>query len=165
MKNIYLIGIMGCGKTSVGKILANDLNLEFCDMDKMIEDDEKRTINDIFAKDGEGVFRDIETNTLKKIADMENMIVSTGGGVILKPENVEIMKNSGTVIWIKRNISDIVNKVDHDARPLIKNDPDKLFEIFEKRKELYEKSSDVKINNNGSITRTVNDIKEIIKCG
>ena len=94
--NLYLIGFMGTGKSPIGRIIArNRSEMIFCEMDDMIEKHEGKTISDIFAELGEAYFRQVETDVLKEIADMDNAIVSCGGGVPLKDENIEIMKQSG----------------------------------------------------------------------
>ncbi len=145
MKNsiIYLVGLAGCGKTALAKLLASHLSYSFFDMDVLIEEKEHKIINDIFAQNGEQYFRDVETSVLKDVSVKKNAVVSTGGGVVVKERNIDIMNSSGTVIFIDRAPGIIAEHIDGSLRPLIKNNPNSLFELHEKRYELYKKSADI----------------------
>ena len=94
MKNIVLIGFMGTGKTSTGKLLANKLGYAFIDMDSKIEAEEKMTIKDIVARYGEKYFRKKEAMLVQQIAEKKNVVVSTGGGTVMNPENMIILQNA-----------------------------------------------------------------------
>ena len=91
MKNIYLVGMPGCGKSTIGKKISEELAIEFLDLDDYIVSYSKRSIADMF-QEGEKVFRNAETNCLKEVSKKENLIVATGGGVVVTPENIEIMQ-------------------------------------------------------------------------
>jgi len=138
--NIVLIGLMGAGKTSIGKRLAAILNMPFTDSDENIE---KRygSINDLF-KAGEEYFRDIESKMIQSMAAMDGVIMSTGGGVVLRPENMEALKEKGVIFYIKRPVKEILKSVETDIRPLLKNNPEALYKISEEREHLYHKYSD-----------------------
>jgi shikimate kinase len=100
MKNIYLVGFMATGKTCVGKELAAKNKMRFLDLDELIELKERRTISDIFAKDGELSFRRIEKRTLKEVVKEKNFVVACGGGIVIDPENIKVMKESGTIVCL-----------------------------------------------------------------
>ena len=102
MNNVILIGFMGSGKSSVGRVLANKLERKFIDMDDEIELGEEQTINEIFSEYGEDHFREVETSYLEKLLTKKNKVISTGGGVILKEENIAILKRIGTVVFLHR---------------------------------------------------------------
>lgn len=140
---IYIVGLAGCGKTSLSKLLAKHLSYTFFDMDELIVKKENRSINEIFATDGEPYFRGVETSVLEEVSTKPRSVVSTGGGVVVTECNIEIMKASGTVIFIDRSPSIIANNIDGKERPLIKNNPNIIFELHKKRYELYKKSADI----------------------
>lgn len=98
--NIYLVGFMGTGKTSVGKELAGRKKWNFADIDELIELEEGRSISDIFAKDGEPYFRKIEKKVLKKVSREKKFIVGCGGGIVMDPDNIKVMKAAGAVICL-----------------------------------------------------------------
>lgn len=100
VSRVYLIGFMGAGKTTIGKYVAHDMGWKYLDMDHLFEEEQGCTISQYFAEKGEAAFRVEETNLLKKIAQMDNVIVSTGGGTPCSDENIKIMRESGTVIYI-----------------------------------------------------------------
>ncbi len=95
MKNIYLIGFMGTGKSTVGKILAEELGADFVDTDKMVEEKTGRTISDIFENSSEDEFRRLETEVLRDITEKDSLVVSTGGGIVVTRGNLDLMKETG----------------------------------------------------------------------
>ena len=98
--NIVLCGFMGCGKTTVGKILSEKLSMKFVDVDELIEQEQGMTISEIFEKYGEIGFRKIENETIKKVSQWNNAIVSTGGGSVLNVDNVTALKSSGKIFFL-----------------------------------------------------------------
>jgi|TARA_A100001234_G_scaffold200244_1_gene192088 shikimate kinase len=120
MRNkIYLIGSMGSGKTTIGKMLANKLHLPFIDIDKKIEQKEKMVISDIFKENGENYFRKIESDILKKYSSLNEFVISTGGGAVLSQDNKKIL-NNGYKIYLKISIDAQYNRVKHRKhRPLL----------------------------------------------
>lgn len=100
MNNIYLVGFMGTGKTSVGKELARKKKRPFVDLDELIELREERLIADIFAKDGEPYFRRLETQVLKEVSKEKKLVVACGGGIVTNTQNIKIMKESGVIICL-----------------------------------------------------------------
>ena len=139
-RNIFLIGMMGSGKSHTGPDLANLLNYAFVDIDDVIEKASKQSISDIFEKDGEKGFRDLEKQVLKEVGKHHSLVIATGGGLVTVPENWGIL-HQGIVIWLdldlKRSIKRI--KSDDKKRPLIdNNDLSKTFSrIYESRKPIY----------------------------
>ena len=133
---IYIIGFMGCGKTTVGKHLASLLNWSFIDLDKMIEERTGKTIPEIFSLNGEDYFRDVETQLLKEFKSGFNSIVSTGGGTPCYSDNMDIMLESGLTIYLKLTPSQLRSRLSESKgdRPLIKDlDHEKLLSFIEKK--------------------------------
>lgn len=161
--NIYLTGIMSCGKTVKGKRVARTLGWEFIDADEYIEKISGRTVKQLFAE-GERVFRKWESKAMYELSLRKNIVVATGGGAILKDENVSAMKLSGIIVLIERNIEDILNGINTDTRPLLKDGKDKLVSIYEARKDRYYATCDVAVKSyEYDIYKTVKDIVNVIK--
>jgi len=161
LDNIVLTGFMGSGKSTVGRILAKELNTYFLDTDALIENFENMNIGDIFKKYGEDRFREMERycfNWIKK--DVKNTIISVGGGFpIFIPE----IKEAGIVIYLKVGFDEILKRMNEEEikkRPLFA-DIKKAKELFEKRDKIYLKLADYVINNN-DINKTVEKIKGVI---
>jgi len=143
MKNIILAGFMGTGKTSISKKLAQRLKMKYVSTDRMIEEREHRTIADIFAKDGEEYFRSIETSVVRDVSRMKGVVVDTGGGVILRDENIRALSASGTLICLRANVDVIIERTRHYRhRPLLNvEDPkEKIRELLTVRAPQYEKA-------------------------
>jgi shikimate kinase len=142
-KSIYLIGFMGAGKTSVGKILAEKLQLEFCDLDELIEAECGKTISSIFSDHGEAFFRELESKTLRSVSQNGGQIVATGGGVVLRQSNWKIMKEEGITIYLKASPDVLWNRIKNDtSRPLLQVEKpfEKVRELLSLRMPLYEKA-------------------------
>ena len=134
----YLIGMMGSGKSSVGKLLANKLQFSIIDIDKEIEKNEKLSIKEIFEEKGENYFREIESKYL--LRKRNSAVVSCGGGIILNKKNREFLKTSGYTIYLKSSIPTLEKRLlNENSRPLLINDNFKetLINIYSKRKTLY----------------------------
>jgi len=163
-KNIILIGMSGAGKTTIGLALSYKLKMAFVDMDVFIENKYDMSISDMFEKYGEEYFRSIETDTAKYLSEnYKNTIISTGGGVVLKPENMEYLKRSGKVIYIRRTVENILSTLNAEKRPLLKQNPEKLYQMEKTRHPLYTKYADICIMNSGSFSECVDSIYEAIK--
>lgn len=146
-KNIFLIGFMGSGKTSVGRKISNILKLKFCDMDEEIEKNYGMTISEIFNKLGEDYFRGIETETLKRIAKEAGQVISTGGGVVLKEENWDVLNHNGITVYLKAPVDVLWSRIKSDTkndsfRPLLQGNDrlGKMKELLSERTALYEKA-------------------------
>lgn len=162
MKNIYLIGMPGCGKSTIGKIISGEINCDFIDLDAFITEDTGKAIDELF-KMGESHFRSVETACLKKVSTRENLVVATGGGIIVTDGNADIMKKSGRVIFIDTPPDQIIKNSDLDGRPLLADNKDRIYELFEKRYALYLDAADVVVKNVGSIDEAVEKIIYEIK--
>lgn len=160
--NIVLIGMPGCGKSTIGKMLAKKLKMDFCDIDDYIEKVERKSISEIFQY-GEEYFRDIESASVKSISTMENAVVSTGGGVVKRRVNMDNLKKKGVIIFINRPIEYIVKDINVDDRPLLKDKKDKIYKLYEERLELYKIYKDYEIYNTGSLEDAVEKCEEILK--
>ena len=139
-RNIFLIGMMGSGKSQTGPDLAKMINYAFVDTDDVIEKASKQSIADIFEKDGETGFRDLEKQVLKEISQHHSLVIATGGGLITVSENWGIL-HQGIVIWLDLDLKRSIKRIESDdkKRPLLmENDLSKTFsEIYENRKPLY----------------------------
>ena len=149
MKNLVLIGLSGCGKSTFGRRLAKRLRLPLLDTDVMIEKKTGRTIPDIFAADGESGFRDIESACAREAAAVQGAVISTGGGMILREENMKELSKNGLIVFIDRHPSRILRSTTLKDRPLVQDDKDKLFRLYAARLALYRRHADVTIPNHG----------------
>lgn len=142
-RNIVLVGFMGTGKTSVGKILAKKLNRPIVDVDEALEASEKRKIKDIFEKDGEAFFRTLEKKAIREISQRRGLVITTGGGAILDVQNIEALKETGLLVALWASPETILKRVAHSkTRPLLKEE-DRLGQIqrlLAIRKPFYEKA-------------------------
>ena len=154
MKNIVLIGMPGCGKTTFGKRLARRLSLSFYDADEVLEQREQRTIK-IFFAESEDAFRSAETRTLAYLSELEGVIIATGGGAVKRAENMELLKCKGVVVFIDRKPEQILGNIEGDARPLLAADKQRIFKLYEERIDLYRKYADKIITNSGDFGRTL----------
>lgn len=161
---IYLIGMMGCGKTTVGNLLAMKLTLHFLDTDEFIEKKCQLPITEIIANYGINYFRNLEHQLLVALQNSYDIVVSTGGGVVLNEDNIVLMKKNGKVIYLKTSVDVLMKRLNlHEQakRPLLQKFT--LEEIYEYRKELYEKASDVIIDcDNLSIEEVCQEIINIL---
>ena len=163
-KNIILTGMMGAGKTTVGKELATIMNCNFIDLDETIEKNYGK-ISDIFKQRGEEYFRQIETLELKKLNIQETFVLSTGGGIVLKDENIKILQTLGYVFYLEASTDTIYERIKNQKhRPLL-NTPDpkrSIEEILSKRKKLYENSGEKITVNNKNVKEIAEEIYERI---
>jgi shikimate kinase len=160
-KNIVFIGTPGCGKTTIGKIVAKRLLLPFCDVDEYIERTEGKSIKDIFIN-GEVYFRKIESAAIKEISKTCSLVISTGGGAIKIPENMEVLRNNSIIIFLNRPVENIVADIAVSARPLLADGPSKVYELYRERYPLYKKYCDYEIHNDKSISVVVDELVEFI---
>ena len=154
MKNIVLIGMPGCGKSTFGKRLAKKMGRSFYDADTVLEEREARTIKDFFAE-SEDAFRAAETRTLAYLAELEGVVIATGGGAVKRAENMELMKRDGVVVFLDRKPEQILGNIEGDARPLLAADKQRIFKLYEERIDLYRKYADKIITNSGDFGRTL----------
>ena len=157
-QNIVLIGMPGSGKSTIGKALAEKLGRYFIDTDDVITE-KHGVISDIFAKNGEAYFRDIETEAVKATAKNGGIVIATGGGAILRKENVTALKQNGVIFFLNRPLEDIIPTSD---RPL-SSDIESLRKRFEERYPIYKATGDFEIAIDGNIENAVNRILECLK--
>lgn len=146
MKNIILVGYMGCGKTTVGKNVAKNKEFTFVDTDEMIEEQQGKKISEIFAEQGEAAFRDMETEYLKQLIseNQENLVISTGGGMAVREENRKLLAQLGSVIYLKASPEVIYERVKTDTtRPLLQcEDPlQRIKDMMAVRGPIYESTT------------------------
>lgn len=142
---VFLVGPMGAGKSTIGRMLAQRLSAAFLDTDQVIESRTGADIPWIFDVEGEAGFRDRETNVLKDLTHAEDAIIATGGGIVVRAENRELLKSSGTVVYLTASIEQLVNRTYKDKkRPLLQvDDPrSKIVELFNTRDPLYRDVAD-----------------------
>lgn len=147
-KNIFLIGFMGCGKSTMAGMLAEATGAHLVEMDETIEKEAGMTINEIFETYGETHFRDLESQLILRIAEQGGAVVSCGGGAILRPENVENMKKNGTIIYFSAMPDTIFERVRYSTnRPLLNGNMnvEYIAELMEKRLPRYESAADITI--------------------
>jgi len=156
LENIVFIGMPSSGKTSVAKELANALGKEFVDLDVLITETEGLSIPEIFEQFGEEYFRETERKVIEEVSKKQGLVIATGGGAILREENVNCLKQNGKLVLLERGFDFI--KVDEN-RPLLK-DKEQWKNLYEERKEKYEAASDIIVKNDGIIEETVQRILE-----
>lgn len=155
LTNIVLVGMPGCGKSSIAKILGERMGREVIETDQMVEQAAGMTIPEIFAKFGEEHFRKLESDAVKTAGSRTGVIISTGGGAVKNPKNVDMLRQNGMVAWINRPIEALATS----GRPLSK-DIDTLKTMWEERKPIYSAAADVAIDNSGDINDAVKAIVE-----
>lgn len=163
MNNIVLCGFMGSGKTVVGKELAKIMGYKFVDTDELIEKEQGVAIKAIFATHGEDYFRDLEHEMCKKVANMKNCVVSTGGGAMTFERNVDAIKNGASVVFLDASFDVICDRIgDSTTRPLFQ-DKTKAKALYDERKDKYLAASDHVINGDNSARKTALEIADIFK--
>lgn len=162
--NIYLVGFMGTGKTSVGKELAKQKKWQFVDLDELIELKEKRTIPEIFAQKGEPYFRSIEKQTLKEVAKEKKFVVACGGGIVMDKDNLKVMKDTGIVICLTAKPEVILKRTSgYQHRPLLNvRDPKKQIDLLLKLRVPFYAQSDKTIDTSKiSVEKAVDKILKL----
>lgn len=155
MENIVLVGMPGCGKSTVGKVLAEKLGKEFVDADEKIVELAGKPIPAIFADDGEEVFRAWETKALEAIGKCSGLVIATGGGCVTKNRNYPLLHQNGTIYWLKRAL----DKLPTNGRPL--SQVNKLADMYAKRQPLYAAFADHIISNDGTLEETLAQFMEV----
>lgn len=157
MENIVLIGMPGCGKSTVGTTLAQHLNKKFVDADEALVQRAGKSIPEIFAEDGENVFRQLESEVLADLGKNSGLVIATGGGCITREINYPSLHQNGTIFWLQRAIDQLPT----DGRPLSQQNP--LAQMYQVRKPLYERFADHVIDNNGTVDTTLSQILQILE--
>jgi len=147
--NVFLVGPMGAGKSTIGRLLAAELNLRFRDSDRVIEERTGADIPWIFDKEGEDGFRERETAVLSELANETNAVIATGGGIVLREQNRALMKASGYVCYLTASIDQLVERTSRDKkRPLlqVENPRQKIIDLLSLRDPLYQEAADFVVN-------------------
>ncbi len=154
-RNIVLMGMPSCGKSTIGKMVAERLGREFIDTDKLIEERENKSIERIFNDDGEEYFRALEKQIIFEVSKNNSTVISVGGGAPVFEENRWALRQNACIVYIKRDLSLLVS----DGRPLSKREG--IDALYEKRKDVYEQFADYTVDNNGNILEAVKEIMKI----
>ena len=141
-KNIVLIGMMGSGKTTVGALLAGRLRRPFMDTDALIEEREGRSIPDIFARDGEDFFRELELKTARELSGRDGLVVACGGGLPTQEEAIRALKQNGLVFWLDRDPTETYDALDVSGRPLAQAGRDGFIRRYQDRAPIYRRWAD-----------------------
>ena len=153
MENILLVGMPGCGKTTVGQQLAQELGKKFVDADQALEETTGQKITDILPSQGEAAFRALETQTLADLGKQSGLVIATGGGCVTREENYDLLHQNGTVFWLTREL----NKLPTQGRPLSRD----LGQMYARREPMYRRFADAAVSNDGSVEQTVREIRKI----
>jgi len=148
-RHIFLIGMQGCGKSSLGKRVARETGTPFADTDAIVAQSAGGTVNDFFARYGEEKFRIAETNALAMLTRARPMIISTGGGTVMNPVNRHIMRSWGWIVWIDRPLEEILGDIKLDRRPDLRDGG--LAEVersYREQMPVYRDLADVTVKNN-----------------
>lgn len=163
--NIYLIGMMGSGKTTIGELLAKQLGYRFVDTDDLITKATHQSISDIFATEGEEAFREIESQVLSQLCAYQKFVIATGGGIILKKMNWSYLRH-GIIIWLNVPVEELYNRLKEDTtRPLLQhpNPLNQLQTLLEQRTPLYAQSDlEIMINSGDNPEQITDQILEKI---
>ncbi|MDE5964666.1 MAG: shikimate kinase [Eubacterium sp.] len=163
MMNIVLCGFMGSGKTVVGNELSKIMGRKFVDTDELIEQEQGVAIKAIFATHGEDYFRDLEFECCKKVSEMKNCVVSTGGGALTFERNAEVLKKSGKIVFLDASFDVICDRIGNsNNRPLFR-DREKAYELYEERKSKYLSAADYVVDGDMSARKTAMNIAEMFK--
>ena len=141
-QNIVLIGMMGSGKTTVGRLLAQRLRRPFIDTDAMIEEREGRSIPDIFARDGEAAFRALELAISRELSGQSGLVIACGGGLPTQEEAIAALKQNGLAFWLDRDPVETYDALDVSGRPLARSGRDAFVQRYQCRAPVYRKWSD-----------------------
>ncbi len=164
--NIYLIGMMGTGKTTIGRLLAQQLSYQFFDTDAVIEQAAEQTIANLFAEQGEAAFRELETQVLSQLSAYKQLVIATGGGIVLRRENWSYLRH-GIVVWLDVPIPVLQQRLEADTtRPLLHTSdlPARLSDLMEHRRSLYAQA-DVQVQSDHQATpeQVANQVLEQIQ--
>ena len=156
--NLVLIGMMGCGKSTCGRLLARQLGRELVDTDQLIQTRQGRTISDIFAREGESCFRDLESAVAEELSVRDNLVIATGGGMILREKNTAALQKNGIVVWLNRSPEHIFDAESMDGRPLAQEGKEAFLTRFAQREERYRAAAHIIVSDFSSPEATVSAI-------
>ena len=147
-KPILLIGMMGCGKSTIGRLLAGRMGLPLIDLDEEIARAAGRSIPEIFAEEGDAGFRLHETAALGRALNAGEVVIATGGGIVTREENIRMMREKGVVVWLCRPLEDMIADVRQDTRPNLAGDKEeRMRTLYAQRAHLYEAAAHLQFDN------------------
>ena len=164
-RNIILCGFMGCGKSTVGALLAKKTGMPFVDLDVYIEKKEKKTISRIFADKGEEYFRELERQAVRELSEKSGMVIAAGGGTLTFRGNVDAFRETGRIILLDLPVEAISERLKDDTKRPLLNRPDKekaMRELYDKRLPLYRSAADIVVNADDSPLTVCGHIMEEI---
>ncbi len=163
MKNIVLIGMMGCGKSTAGALLSEKLGRKLVDTDERIVEREGRSIPEIFAAEGEEYFRERELELSRELGREQDLVIACGGGLPLRPGCIAPLKKSGVVVWLRRDPGETYDSMDRSGRPLAQLGREDFLERFARREPVYLAWADHVIDDFFSPEHTCKAILEVLK--
>ncbi|WP_283609487.1 shikimate kinase [Faecalispora anaeroviscerum] len=150
--NIVLCGFMGCGKTTVGQVLAQKSGRSFLDLDQYIEQQQGKTVSQIFADDGEATFRRLENEAARELSRKDNLVIATGGGTVLKEENAALLRETGVIVLLNASLETLERRLDGVSnRPLLQRDDRQEFlrDLYARRIPLYRAAAQLCVEADG----------------
>lgn len=163
-RHIFLIGMQGCGKSSLGKRVARETGIPFADTDTLVAQSAGGTVNDFFERYGEATFRLAETNALALLTRAKPMIISTGGGTVMNPVNRHIMRSWGRIVWINRPLEEILTDIKLDRRPTLRDGGlAEVERIYHERMPVYRDLADITVQNNQGYHMAVYTLSRLVQ--
>ncbi len=163
MSRVFLVGAMGAGKSTVGRLLANRLGMPFVDLDDLVVEESGMPVDRLFAERGEQAFRSLETEALEAVCGREDAVVATGGGVVCRERNRELLTSSGVVVWLRVGPDESLSRIgDTSSRPMLGAEPSaRARSLIDERTPHYRSLSDVTVDTDGidagEVARRVDD--------
>jgi len=162
-KHIFLIGMMGCGKSTIGHLLSEKLSCRFIDLDEEIVRYEERSIPEIFSDVGDAGFRLCETAALRCVIDEPPCVVATGGGIVTRQENIARMRRAGFVIWLNRPLESMISDVRQDTRPNLAGDKEaRMRTLFAQREALYRCAAHLEYDNSQPPAQSAGELARML---
>lgn len=163
-EHIFLVGMAGCGKTSLGQRLAQNIGARFADTDQRVSEIMGMSVNDIYSTLGESFFRNAETAALVELVGMPPYVVSTGEGTVLVEENITIMRNHGIIIFIDRPLDQILSDIKMDRRPTLRGGThEDVIEQYNKRIGYYRSAADYRFDNSHGFVLGVSNLTALVE--
>jgi shikimate kinase len=161
-RNIILIGMPGCGKTSFGRRLAEALNRPFRDADDVLVELEKRSIKDLF-NESEDAFRNAEIRTSRYLAGKSGLVIACGGGVVEREENIRLYRETGAIIFLDRSPEAIMSDVETEGRPLLKEGKQRILDLYSRRIGKYRAAAEYTVENDGTEEQVMKKLLDLVK--